>query len=46
MGRVIGLSLCESIPLGIALNSSFYKLLAAESLFADYPCLVSLHRAN
>ena len=42
MGRVLGLALCENIPLGIPLASSFFKLLASGSLFPEPPTLVSV----
>ena len=41
MGRVLGLALCESIPLGIPLASSFFKLLTSDSMFPECPNLVS-----
>ena len=34
-GRLIGLALCENIPLGIPLTSGFFKLLASEGLFPE-----------
>ncbi len=42
MGRVLGLALCENIPLGIPLASSFFKLLTSDSMFPEYPNLVSV----
>ena len=44
MGRVIGLALAENIPLGLPLASSFFKLLAIDSIFPEHPTLVSLVR--
>ena len=35
IGRLIGLALCENVPLGIPLTSGFFKLLASEGLFPE-----------
>jgi len=42
MGRVLGLSLCENMPLGIPLASGFFKLLAIDGLFPEHPTLEDL----
>jgi hypothetical protein len=41
MGRLIGLALCENIPLGIPLPNAFFKLLTFDGIFASAPTLVA-----
>jgi len=43
MGRLIGLALCEKIPLGIPMASGFFKLLEADSIFPEIVSLVSVY---
>ena len=40
MGRVIGMALCENIPLGIPVTSAFCKLLSIDGFFSCPPNLV------
>jgi hypothetical protein len=42
MGRLIGLALCEKIPLGIPMASGFFKQLEADSIFPEIVSLVSV----